>query len=264
MSEKEKAEEYYDAVADEYDEREEEQYFVLINELMWSQIREAFAQIKGGKILDAGGGTGKWSILLAKEGFRVTLIDISEKMIQSAREKAERLKIADRMIFKKGDLKNLEFEDESFDAVLCEGEVLSCIDHNLKDQVVGELTRVLKKGGKLMLSAGNRYFFSLYFMRDSLEKSRDMLTALTVQAPDNPTSPLYSRDELEKLLKKHGVAVDKVSGVGVLTLFYLEHLRKKTLEKEELRHLKELEHVLSQIEGIREIAPSIRIIGTKK
>lgn len=264
MSEKKDAEEYYDTVAEEYDREEEEPFFILINELAWSQIKEALAPVKGGKVLDAGGGTGKWSILLSKEGFDVTMTDISDKMIKIAEKKAKKAGVADKMTFQRADLSKLEFEDGLFDAVLCEGEVLSCIDYDAKDQVIGEMARVLKKGGKLIVSAGNRYFFALYFLRESTEAAKNLLTAPTINAPDNPKSPLYSRTELEKLLEKHSISVEKTIGAGVLTLPYVDHLRGKPLEKGNLDHLKEIERILCQMDGIKEIAPSIRVIGTKQ
>jgi S-adenosylmethionine-dependent methyltransferase len=264
VSEEEKVKEYYDTTADEYDEKRKEQYFSIIDELSWEQITGNLILSEHRKILDAGGGTGEWSIPLAEEGFEVTMIDISEKMIQMAQKKAEEAGVSDRMNCVTGNLKNLQFDDGWFDAVVCEGEVLSCIEPEAVDSVIGEIARVLRRGGKLIVSAGNRYFLSLFFLKDSIAHARAMLTASSVKAPADITSSLFSRQELEKTLQNHGIAVESTVGVGVLTLFYKEYLQKKSLQEEERAHLKELERALSQSDGVKEIAPSIRVIGIKQ
>ncbi len=264
MSDEKKVEKYYDDVSAEYDEKRREKYISIIDEIMWSHITAVLGQVKKGRILDAGGGTGEWSIPMAKEGFDVTLVDLSEKMIQVAEKKSKEAGVFDKMTFRKANLNDLEFEDGYFDAVLCIGEVLSCIDSDLLHTVIEELARVLKSGGKMILTGANRYFFSLYFLKNSIEKSRDMLTSPTIEAPDNPKALLFSKDELEKLLEKHNICIEKVIGVGVLTLLYKEYLQEKTLGEKECEYLKELECTLGQVSGVREIAPSILVTCSKR
>jgi SAM-dependent methyltransferase len=72
------------------------------------------------KILDVGCGTGRHSIELAKRGYNVVGIDLSESMLNRAKEKAlaENLTVT----FQQYDARNLPFENE-FDLaiILCEG-----------------------------------------------------------------------------------------------------------------------------------------------
>ncbi len=59
------------------------------------------------EILDFGGGTGLLALPLAKQAKSVTLVDISEKMLEQARLKAERQ-----------DIKNIQFLEQEFDLII--------------------------------------------------------------------------------------------------------------------------------------------------
>jgi len=67
------------------------------------------------KILDIGCGTGRHSIELAKRGYNVTGIDLSECMLERAIEKAKESKV--KVEFIKADARDLKFEKE-FDLAL--------------------------------------------------------------------------------------------------------------------------------------------------
>ncbi|KZE68449.1 methyltransferase [Fictibacillus phosphorivorans] len=60
----------------------------------------------GTRFLDVGCGTGSMTILLAKEGFHVTGVDLSSDMLMVAKEKAEREKVA--ISFFQQDMRDLE------------------------------------------------------------------------------------------------------------------------------------------------------------
>lgn len=70
-------------------------------------------------VFDGGAGCGRFSILLAKHGCRVTHFDISQPMIDKAKELAQKEGVSDRITFVKGALEDLhEYEDSSFDMVI--------------------------------------------------------------------------------------------------------------------------------------------------
>jgi len=68
-------------------------------------------------VLDLGCGTGNHSIPLAQRGYKVTGIDRSEAMLQSAMKKAHSLGMAENPKFVLGDVQTVELE-RKFDAVL--------------------------------------------------------------------------------------------------------------------------------------------------
>ena len=75
-------------------------------------------------VFDGGAGSGRFSILLAKQGCSVVHFDISQPMIDKARELAEREGVLDRITFVKGALEDLkDFDDKSFDMVISFEEI---------------------------------------------------------------------------------------------------------------------------------------------
>ncbi len=88
----------------------------LIDEVETALAMELLRPEKTMRILDIGCGTGNYSIKLATLGCHVTAIDVSENMLDIARTKA--LKKNLDIDFRIGAVENLEFENESFDAVV--------------------------------------------------------------------------------------------------------------------------------------------------
>ena len=111
-------------------------------------MREIHAQLPEGKklrILDVGCGAGFFSILLAKEGYQVTGIDLTPDMIKNARLLAEEEKVSCE--FQVMDAENPEFPDETFDVVISRNLTwtLPHVQHAYQEWI-----RVLKKGGILL------------------------------------------------------------------------------------------------------------------
>ncbi len=92
---------------------------------------------KGDNVLDLGCGSGRESIFLAKQGFKVWGIDISKEAIKKAQAKAEKVN------FQIGNANEIPFENEFFNAVYS-GWVLHFIP---LEKPAKEIYRVLKKGG---------------------------------------------------------------------------------------------------------------------
>jgi ubiquinone/menaquinone biosynthesis C-methylase UbiE len=108
------------------------------------------------RVLDLGGGPGRYSIWLAQQGYRVTLADFSPELLALAREKAAEhgVDIDDFVEANAADLGH--FPDGSFDAALCMGPLYHLILEDDRRQVVSELRRVLKPGGMLFTTFLNR------------------------------------------------------------------------------------------------------------
>ena len=116
-------------------------------------------------VLDVATGTGDFAILLARKLNlrRVTAVDISEGMMSVGREKAAREGLHDVVSFQKEDCNRLSFNDESFDAVTVTFGIRNF--ENL-DACIGEMLRVLRKGGHLVmleLSYPNRKLWRFLF-----------------------------------------------------------------------------------------------------
>jgi len=100
---------------------------------------------KGSYVLDIGCGVGKTACYLAEKiGCRVVGIDLRKGMIRNSRERAKRKTISDKVEFEVADGMNMSFNDNTFDAVICES-VTAFFDD--KQKGLNEYTRVVKKGG---------------------------------------------------------------------------------------------------------------------
>jgi SAM-dependent methyltransferase len=104
-----------------------------------------------GKILDAGGGPGRYALEFCRAGYDVVLLDIDPTYITFAEEKIklEPKSVSDRLIASVvGDVRDLShFNTDDFDAVLCLGGPLTYIsDETERIQAISELVRVAKPG----------------------------------------------------------------------------------------------------------------------
>ena len=121
-----------------------------------SMILEWFRKLpKKSKVLEAGCGTGNYVVSLTKMGHEVIGVDVNKKRIKIAKGYMKKYGIHTRKIVQ-GDLNNLPFENDEFNAVFCHGVIEHIKD---SEKAVKEISRVLKKGGFAMISVPNRYTF---------------------------------------------------------------------------------------------------------
>lgn len=102
-----------------------------------------------GHVLDNGAGPGKYAMELAKQGFKVSLTDLSPRLVEIASEKAKELNLFEQFkVIEAADARNLYmFEDEQFDASLMLGPLYHLQDEEGRNQAVQELFRVTKSDG---------------------------------------------------------------------------------------------------------------------
>lgn len=135
--------------------------------------RQVLAALDGVEtVFDGGAGCGRFSILLAKRGCRVTHFDISQPMLDKAKELAAQAGVLGNMEFVQGALEDLSaYGDGQFDMVLSFDAPVSYTYPN-QEKVIGELSRICKK--KLLLSVSSRLGF-LPYLSDPIQKSHYIL-----------------------------------------------------------------------------------------
>lgn len=135
--------------------------------------KELLANLQGVEtVFDGGGGCGRFSILLAKMGCKVTHYDISEPMIEKAKELAKAAGVLERITFIKGAIEDLSgFADRSFDLVMSFDAPIS-YTYPHQERVIGELVRIAKK--KIIVSVSSRLGY-LPYLANPIQKNQFIL-----------------------------------------------------------------------------------------
>lgn len=138
--------------------RRKEYAFTMLN---------AVPELKRGTAVDIGCGPGDYVEELMKRGFETFAIDISTEMLNVCRMRLNIPDIVFQSHFKQADIENIPFNDQTFDVVICVG-VLGLLTTD--DKALGEILRVLKPGGLLLLAVENIMSLSNidYFLRDKI------------------------------------------------------------------------------------------------
>jgi SAM-dependent methyltransferase len=107
-------------------------------------LEKTFDVKPGARLLDVPCGNGRHSIELARRGYRVTGIDLSDEFLAAARAELD----AD---WRKGDMRALELEPTTFDGAFCFGNSFGYLDHTGVAAFVSALAGALKPGAKLVI-----------------------------------------------------------------------------------------------------------------
>jgi len=116
---------------------------------------------EGARVLDIGGGPGRYSLWLAERGHRVALVDLSPTLIDIARDKVAASPVGalvdDIAVADARDL--ARWTDGAFDAALALGPFYHLPGSADRDRAAGELARVLRSGGLAFVALMPRYAF---------------------------------------------------------------------------------------------------------
>ena len=120
------------------------------------------AKIKTGKIFEPGSGGGMACAQLAKKGFEITSMDLSENALRKGKSLFKSLSLDGK--FTMGDLFHMPIKNEQFDVVFNQG-VMEHFRLAKMDASAGvkEMMRVVKKDGTLIILVP-AYFSPLYFI----------------------------------------------------------------------------------------------------
>ena len=127
------------------------------------------------RVLDIGGGPGRYSIWLAEQGHRATLADLSPDLLEVARQKAAEANVKLEAIAEANAIDLSQFADGSFDAVLCLGPFYHLMFEDERAAASRELHRVLKPGGIVFAAFLNR----LQALRVAIDQDIPLFTPYT-------------------------------------------------------------------------------------
>lgn len=166
-----------DRIRDAYDEEGTfEQYD---KPLLIKCERKIFSKYfkKRGKILDIGCNCGRVSISLAKMGYDVTGIDISEKSIKQAKILSTKYKVECEFIT--ASTTNLPFEDDTFDYVLFPFNTIEALpSKKFRYAAMCEASRCLRFDGLVLFSVHSRLYprYFLWFLKTEYNRFIAKLT----------------------------------------------------------------------------------------
>ncbi|PIN69565.1 hypothetical protein COV94_02760, partial [Candidatus Woesearchaeota archaeon CG11_big_fil_rev_8_21_14_0_20_57_5] len=209
---------YYDATAASYDYDYSTPYWQLYYDLTWRNMREHMPA--SGRILDAGGGTGIFALRMAKAGYDVTLVDVSDGMLDVARRKAKDQSIRVRIL--RQDVCSMDaLQDNAYDVIICQGDVLSyCGDHG---KAIAELVRVARPGAVIIASVDNIYPSIRHALETCNGAGLDDVRLLLEKGMTSyfgrfPVKTFHA-DELRDCFRKAGCTVKSLIGKPVLLGF---------------------------------------------
>lgn len=118
----------------------------------WEALaRSALPLMETGDVLDIASGDGVLAELLAPHAHRYVCIDTSARVVAAASERLRRLSNVE---VREGDMHELPFRDDSFDLVI----LMHALTYAHKPaQAVAEAARVLRRGGRLLLTSLARH-----------------------------------------------------------------------------------------------------------
>jgi ubiquinone/menaquinone biosynthesis C-methylase UbiE len=166
----------FDSEAETYDRWYETPLGKFVDSLETREIISLLHPTKGMHILDAGCGTGNYSIKLARLGCMITGVDISEKMLAVARKKAKNF--GQTISFINCSIDSLPFASEQFDAAVSV-VALEFVENQQKS--LDELFRVVQRGSRIVVGCINRdsawgeLYQSDYFQKNTVFKYANLL-----------------------------------------------------------------------------------------
>ena len=181
------------------------------------------------KVLDLCCGMGRHSLALSEEGYQVTGIDLSDVLLEEAKE----LDQDQAVTWISSDMRRLPVEDHEFDAVL---NLFTSFGYFTKDEehikVLEEICRVLKPGGRFIIDFLNPAYVEMNLVPESSRESEGQriderrqiengyvkkeitITDLNGGEPRhyNERVKLYTRDEFQLMADEAGLIIDRIHG----------------------------------------------------
>lgn len=189
----------------------------------------------GKRILDLGCGTGSITIPLAKKGYILTGVDISNEMLKKAEEKA-RLEQCGNILWHAMDITEPDLDWESYDGIIATFDVVN----HLTDEM--DVQMLFQEAGMLLADNGLFIF--------------DIQTPYRLEHIQGNQTYVYHNDDLDYIWENH---YDKSSQICYMDLtFFLKEtdglFRRMTEQQEERSYRPELLEMWLEISGFELVA----------
>jgi len=213
---------FYKSYAQNVDRFDDAYFWKLSDSIIKNILLKEIKKKRNLYILDAGGGTARWSIMLSEKiKAKYLVYDLSEDMLRVAKSNIIKTNKKHLIRVKRGDLENMsDIKDNTFDYIFSIYNVFSFITNINK--VLSEIYRVLKPGGKIMIMGQSKFnaISSKISISHSYGDDLDLVVYKNkVRWKDSvPMLNVFSKESLERYLKNVGFTVLRSYGIPIFTV----------------------------------------------
>jgi len=179
---------------------------------------------KDSKILDVGGGPGRYSIYLKKQGHEVSLLDLSSENIKLAKIKAKEANVKLDNYIHANAMDLSEKVSGKFDVILCMGPLYHLVEENDRIKVIQECMKKLNEGGTLFVSFISAYapiidFIKKYpeniigYKEKLLNYIKDGRNIVSDENPGFTTAYFIDPKEIENFMNKFNLHKKVITGI---------------------------------------------------
>ncbi|MFH1538138.1 MAG: methyltransferase domain-containing protein [bacterium] len=183
---------------------------------------------EGGKVLDAGGGTGRFAVEIARRGFDVSLVDVSRRALSAARRHLKKAGI-DNVEFFLAESEQLGFFPAGTAAAALAIELI-CYSPR-PEKILESLHRALEPGGLLLFSVENLHGALLGDGRLEPDDVAEALAKGEVRVPGYLYVKYYSKKELRELLVGNGFKLLSIRGCQYTSSGPFDSLARRALRE---------------------------------
>lgn len=202
--------EYYQKEAVNYDLRRfscncRKYYDNLYKKSIYNYVKDAET------VLDAGTGTGRFAIYLAKMGKRVVAFDQSAEMLEVAKKNSREQGVSHMIEFVRGDIESLPFDEKRFDAIV---SIHVLVHFESDEKIISEFARVIKPGGTIVFDLSESRAAKLYhFIRNRV-----------LRTPFSYRDYFRKRSDVEANLAKSQIVIETDKGIKKFPHFFIHLL----------------------------------------
>lgn len=220
------------------------------------------------RILDVGGGPGRYAIALTQLGHKTTLVDLSAANVELGKEKAREAGVTLEEAVHGNALDLSAFAHEAYDAVLLFGPLYHLTDPEDRDLAIKQALAKLRPGGLLFAAFINRYAFLVDIMKHEPESllsstnAQEIIKSGINRREWGFTVAYFAHPrEIKPLMEGHGLSTLKLMSKEGITA--PAELSINTLPKDPFQAWVDLCWQLAEDESLLGISEHLLYIGEK-
>ena len=223
-------------------------------------------------IADLGGGPGRYAIPLARQGYAVTLVDLSRGNLALAQAKAVETGVALTAVIHANVLSLPPLPEEGYDAVLLLGPLYHLLEQSEREQAVAVAHALLKPGGLIFAAFITRFApiremainNPAWIMEHPTRLKEILETGIHRMEPGekNPDFYFAHPDEIRPFMESAGLEMVNLIGVEGVVAEHEEKINQLTGELWE--KWVDLNYWLGQDPALHGAADHLLYVGRKK